>query len=242
MVVLRCKIFVYTMSPTPERIFTLETADNEDGICCLSPDLSLLAFPARQEGFIQIVDLLGDGTIKGHIRAHKSKIACLAFNSDGSKLASASIKGTLIRVFDVANGRVEGELRRGSDRALIYSIAFSHDSKRLVVSSDKGTVHIFRLDDGTQILEEGAEEEDEDRPEPLKYVKDLLPKYFASKRSFAHFKVKESPCIVAFGAEKNTVVIVSTDGSYYKYSFDLVRGGDAVRQAYNKYLQIGDLH
>ncbi|KAF0907707.1 hypothetical protein E2562_020462 [Oryza meyeriana var. granulata] len=32
-------------------------------------------------------------------------------------------------------------LRRGSDRANIYSIAFSPDSKWLAVSSDKGTMY-----------------------------------------------------------------------------------------------------
>ena len=34
-------------------------------------------------------------------------------------------------------------LRRGKEKAFIYSIAFSYDSKFLSCSSDRGTVHIF---------------------------------------------------------------------------------------------------
>jgi hypothetical protein len=37
------------------------------------------------------------------------------------------------------------QLRRGAERAEIYSIAFSWNAFWLAVSSDKGTVHIFGL-------------------------------------------------------------------------------------------------
>jgi WD40 repeat protein len=37
------------------------------------------------------------------------------------------------------------ELRRGADKAEIYSIAFNQNSAMLACTSDKGTVHIFKL-------------------------------------------------------------------------------------------------
>ena len=37
------------------------------------------------------------------------------------------------------------ELRRGADHSEIFSIAFSHDSGKLCVASDKGSVHVFAL-------------------------------------------------------------------------------------------------
>lgn len=37
------------------------------------------------------------------------------------------------------------KLRRGADKADIYSLAFNADSTALCLSSDKGTVHIFGL-------------------------------------------------------------------------------------------------
>lgn len=36
-------------------------------------------------------------------------------------------------------------MKRGFDRADIYSIVFSPDSEWLAVSSDKGTVHVFHI-------------------------------------------------------------------------------------------------
>lgn len=36
-------------------------------------------------------------------------------------------------------------MRRGADRAEVYSMAFSSNAQWLAVSSDKGTVHVFGL-------------------------------------------------------------------------------------------------
>lgn len=47
------------------------------------------------------------------------------------------------------------ELRRGSEYATIYSIAFDINSQWLACSSDSGTVHIFGL---KKIGEEGGKE------------------------------------------------------------------------------------
>lgn len=41
---------------------------------------------------------------------------------------------------------ISQELRRGSDRALIHCISFNYNNKWLVVSSDKGTIHVFSLE------------------------------------------------------------------------------------------------
>lgn len=61
------------------------------------------------------------------------------------RLATASDKGTLIRVFDTYSGELLQELRRGMDRAEIFSLAFNAASSFLACSSCKGTVHIFSL-------------------------------------------------------------------------------------------------
>jgi hypothetical protein len=43
------------------------------------------------------------------------------------------------------------QLRRGTDRADIHCIVFSPDSKWLAVSSDKATVHVFRVADSADL-------------------------------------------------------------------------------------------
>eukprot|EP00842_Homolaphlyctis_polyrhiza_P004905 jgi/Hompol1/5415/HPOL_004412-RA len=60
-------------------------------------------------------------------------------------VATASERGTLIRVFDRRTGTLTNELRRGADYAEIYSLSFNTASTRICVASDKGTVHIFNL-------------------------------------------------------------------------------------------------
>jgi WD40 repeat protein len=79
------------------------------------------------------------------VAAHESDLARLALSGDGSLLATASDKGTLIRVFDAHSGAQLREFRRGVDRALVYSIVFCPETKYLACSSDKGTVHVFNL-------------------------------------------------------------------------------------------------
>jgi hypothetical protein len=47
-------------------------------------------------------------------------------------------------------------LRRGAEKAEIYSIAFDPLSKFVACSSDRGTVHIFSLSTAHKKLKEGG--------------------------------------------------------------------------------------
>lgn len=106
----------------------------------------MLAFPSAQTGHVCVTSIGGEGTAASILPAHESPIAFLAIDVSGSRIATASEKGTLVRVFQVKTGRLICELRRGADKAEIFNISFSRDSSRLCVSSDKGTVHIFNIE------------------------------------------------------------------------------------------------
>lgn len=54
------------------------------------------------------------------LNAHQGEITCLALNQQGTLLASASSKGTLIRIWDTIRKTKVVELRRGSDPATLY--------------------------------------------------------------------------------------------------------------------------
>lgn len=79
------------------------------------------------------------------IEAHRSPLACITLNSDGTLLATASDKGTIIRVFSVPDGHKLYQFRRGSMPCRIYSMSFNTTSTLLCVSSSTETIHLFKL-------------------------------------------------------------------------------------------------
>jgi WD40 repeat protein len=79
------------------------------------------------------------------IIAHESALTTLTLPPSGRLLATTSARGTLVRLWDSLTGKLLRELRRGSDKADIYGVAFRPDERELCVWSDKGTVHIFTL-------------------------------------------------------------------------------------------------
>lgn len=96
------------------------------------------------------------------IRAHKAPISFLALNSSGTLLATASDKGTVIRVWSVPAAEKLYQFRRGTRETRIYSMNFNAVSTLLAVSSAHDTIHIFKL--GSQ------EKGDKDKSRPGKTV------------------------------------------------------------------------
>lgn len=100
--------------------------------------------PSSSVGAIMVFDTVSL-TAVNMIQAHKSAIAALAINSQGTALATASDKGTIIRVFSLPDAKRMGEYRRGSKAARVYSMNFNPAGTLLCVSSDTETVHVYNL-------------------------------------------------------------------------------------------------
>ncbi|KAG0488116.1 hypothetical protein HPP92_006927 [Vanilla planifolia] len=241
-VVLDHKIFVYNFADL-KLVHQIETVPNPKGLCAVSQQQAslVLVCPGGQKGQIR-VEMYGAKKTK-FVMAHDSRIACFALSQDGRLIATASTKGTLIRIFSAMDGTLLQEVRRGADRAEIYSLAFSADMHWLAVSSDKGTIHVFSLK-----LNLGLTANDKPRPAPetnnpsvgssLSFIKGVLPKYFHSEWSVAQFRLPEgSQYIVAFGHQKNTVVVLGMDGSFYRCEFDPVSGGEMKQLACYNFLR-----
>ncbi|KAG6518122.1 hypothetical protein ZIOFF_021524 [Zingiber officinale] len=143
-IVLEHKIYVYDFTDL-KLLHQIETLSNPKGLCCLShhSSTSVLAYPGLHRGDVR-VEHFGLKMTKS-FSAHDSQISCMTLTLDGLLLATASTKGTLIRIFNTMDGTQLQEVRRGLDRAEIYSIALSPNVQWLVVSSDKGTIHVFSL-------------------------------------------------------------------------------------------------
>lgn len=102
-VVLEHKIYVYNFMDL-KLLHQIETLANPRGLCCLSHHLntSVLACPGLQRGQVRI-EHFGLNLTK-FINAHDSHIACVTLTMDGLLLATASNKGTLIRIFNTMDG------------------------------------------------------------------------------------------------------------------------------------------
>uniref|UniRef100_A0A8C4QIE1 WD repeat domain 45B n=1 Tax=Eptatretus burgeri TaxID=7764 RepID=A0A8C4QIE1_EPTBU len=169
-VVLDSLIKVFTFTQNPHQLHVFETCHNPIGLCelCPSSTCSLLAFPHPRPGRCRLVDLAAPERPPVDVAAHEAPLACLALSLPGSRLATASQKGTIVRVFDTANGNLLQELRRGSAPAHIYCISFSQDAVLLCVTSDHGTVHVFNTEEA----------------KPAKQGSGFLTRYLSSRWSF----------------------------------------------------------
>jgi len=154
------RVAVFTLSGQPQKLYSFDTYEDGFGILALSLGSSILAFPGKVVGQLHIVELplnpiaLNPATSKPFapvvsiVPAHTSALAAIAVSSDGQLIATASVKGTLIRIFNSKTGKKICELRRGMDNAEIYSLHFNQKATRIVVASDKGTIHVFNVNAG----------------------------------------------------------------------------------------------
>ena len=102
-VVLEHKLYVYNFMDL-KLLHQIETLANPRGLCCLSHDSNtfVLACPGLHRGQVRI-EHFGLNVMK-LINAHDSHIACLTLTMDGLLLATASTRGTLIRIFNTMDG------------------------------------------------------------------------------------------------------------------------------------------
>lgn len=109
-VVLEFKIYVYNFADL-KLLHQIETLSNTKGICALSPGSTscVLACPGQRRGEIRI-ELYSVRKTR-FVQAHDSSLACMALTQNGAFLATASNKGTLIRIFSTVDGSKLQEVR-----------------------------------------------------------------------------------------------------------------------------------
>lgn len=151
-VLTRAWAHVYALA-TLQRLDSFATALNPRGVCALSQSATrpLLAVPGSSTAGIISVYAAGGGSAGAllEVSAHRTPLVALAFNTDGTLLASASDKGTVVRVHSLppaGSGGAAAQVhafRRGLSPNAIHSLWFS--AAMLLASSDGGTVHVFKV-------------------------------------------------------------------------------------------------
>ena len=146
-VVSEFKIYVYQFGGHFSVLLHMETFSNPKGLCmlsCAGKDWVMVC-PGSLRGSVRIQIGLDD-SISSTVPAHTNAVAALGINQYGTMVASASEHGTVVKIFNSADGQILYELRRGTIGTQISSITFSCDNKFLAVGSSNPTVHVFRLD------------------------------------------------------------------------------------------------
>lgn len=136
---------------------TIDTVPNPRGVCALSSDedSSLLALPAHTHAGAVVIHDCVNLHVVCELQCHNSPVAACALTRDGAMLATASAKGTVIRVHCLPHGTKLWSFRRGVVGANVRSLCFGLEStmddadpgaKLLAASSEKGTVHVWRIE------------------------------------------------------------------------------------------------
>nr|CAB3479358.1 unnamed protein product [Digitaria exilis] len=160
-VVLENKIFVYNFADL-KLVHQIETAPNPKGLCAVSqqPGSIVLVCPGAQKGQVR-VEHYGARKTK-FINAHTSRVACFALSQDGRLIATASTKGTLVRIYNAAEGNLLQEVRRGvlpkyfhSEWSVAqfrlhegeqYIVAFGHEKNTVAVVGMDGSFYRCQFD------------------------------------------------------------------------------------------------
>ncbi|KAI8913411.1 WD40-repeat-containing domain protein [Gorgonomyces haynaldii] len=219
------KCFVYSL-PQPKKRLEIETGWNDGPLVdMVDGHVLLIATVSKNKGQLQLT-WLHDKPITQLIQAHHSNVRVLALSRNGQYVATASVKGTLVRIFETRTGKLLYEFRRGSDPATIYAIQFDLECTRIAVTSDKGTIHVFLLD---------PKEIENHRNPLITPLSPYLPKYFSSDWSMCAISLPTQAKAMVM-LNKSDLFCICTDGCYFHYSYN-IHGNYRLESFYN-YLEL----
>ncbi|XP_051958415.1 WD repeat domain phosphoinositide-interacting protein 1 isoform X1 [Xyrauchen texanus] len=211
------------------------TPSNPKGLCALSVNHSnsYLVYPGSSTaGEITLYDAMNLSMVTV-ISAHASPVAAISFNASGTHLASASEKGTVIRVFSIPDGVKLFEFRRGMKRYVsISSLSFSADEQFLCASSNTETVHIFKLEHHNPSKESSSWTAYMGKvfSAASTYLPSQVSDMMHQDRAFAIVRLsvsgQKNVSGLAMIQKVLRLLVTSLDGHLYIYNVDPQEGGD----------------
>lgn len=209
MIIVKNKTFIYNFSDL-KLVKNYDTCPNPKGLGELSQGINIIAAIL---GIVPGTVLIEDFSLPSQkiVNCHTNPITSISLSLEGEILATASERGTLIRIWSTTGNKLVKELRRGLEVTQITSISFNHDSSQVAVCSDKETCHIFNL-------------QEPNVTSSLYYLTNYLPQYFSSEWSPLTFPVPPGS-IVHFAPESSdTLYILTRDNIFKKYVYNIRTG------------------
>eukprot|EP00818_Percolomonas_sp_WS_P007288 CAMPEP_0117443508 /NCGR_PEP_ID=MMETSP0759-20121206/4730_1 /TAXON_ID=63605 /ORGANISM="Percolomonas cosmopolitus, Strain WS" /LENGTH=630 /DNA_ID=CAMNT_0005235483 /DNA_START=26 /DNA_END=1919 /DNA_ORIENTATION=+ len=145
------------------------------------------------------------------IPAHDSSIVQMRMSPNGKMVATASARGTLIRLVDTITGQVLIELRRGRNLSIMHSIGFSPSSRYLCCTSSACTMHLFDIQKG---LSEGKKSS---ASSSWFSIEGWLGKEVVSTCKYKELRGHETMCMMP---DDSTVYIINNVGDLLHLEFD----------------------
>ena len=139
---------------------------------------------------------------------HDEAISYIEIDYQGLLLATVNEKGTIIRLHNLADKSLVYECKRGKERAVINHICFDMEYNYFGVTSSKGTIHIWKLDDIIQKEKKGN---------IINYSVKKNNGY-KTEMSFAKVKFGKPNCIFCFRTGE-CLFIATQEEKYYSCKF-----------------------
>ena len=144
------KIYVFNVQ-NAQNIDSFDTVRNLKGLIAINgnPENSILAYPIEfgrenNKGYVSIKNYKTNKCFPQLVQ--EDIISYMAMDYNGLLLATSNEKGTLIRIHSCKDGTLMQECYRGKEKAEIIYISFDINYKYIGVSSDRKTIHIWKLD------------------------------------------------------------------------------------------------
>lgn len=148
-VVLNEKAFIFNFVSL-KLIEQVETFPNPLGLVALSqaekPASKIICLPSLEKGHLKVLNFVVDKSIDLQIMAHdNTEIGAIAVNNDGTLIASASIRGHIIKIYSTDGGDLVQELKRGNSKADISGLVFHPTQHIIACTSSNKSIHLFEI-------------------------------------------------------------------------------------------------
>lgn len=198
---------------------------------------------STDQGEVKVYDALYPSTTKIQIKAHKSPILKLSLSNKGDRLATCSCKGTIIRIFSLPAGEKICTFKRGISPAFIFSLNFSKEGDKLIISSDKGIINLFDIEDEIEKIKEDKEIKGFKKTLYRGFItiaSKIMPSDYedsigvnGSEINFSGDELKISNIVSFCGDQIKDAFSFSGDGTFNRYSIDYINKTMKKTESYN---------